>query len=126
MTLRSRAGFSLVELMVSLMILTAGVLILAGGSLFVTRDLVRSRQSTVAAAAAQARLAELRATANGTVPPCTSPRFASATGPVSNGGVTVTWTVPEIGLLRTIRVVTTYQLGQGRARTDTLVGVIAC
>jgi len=126
MSLSDRAGFSLVELMVSLMVLTAGVLMLAGGSIFVTRDLVRSRQATAAAAVAQGQLAVLRAAAGSTIPPCTSPRFASSAGPVTQEDLIMSWTVPAAGLVRTVRVLTTYQLGRGRSRTDTLVAVVSC
>ena len=38
-------GFSLVEVLVAVVILSIGTLMLAGGSLFVTRDLVRRRSS---------------------------------------------------------------------------------
>jgi Tfp pilus assembly protein PilV len=126
MTVRSEAGFSLVETMVALVVLTSGLLMLAGGSIFVTRDLVRSRQATTAAAIAQDRLDRLRARAASTFPACTSTQFASSTSPVTAYGVTATWTVPTTGINRTVRVITTYAIGTGRYHVDTLSGNIAC
>jgi prepilin-type N-terminal cleavage/methylation domain-containing protein len=125
-TLRGRAGYSLVELLVAVVILATGVLLLAGGSAVITRDLGRSRRSAVAAAAAQAKLEDLRAAAAATLPPCSAAGFASSIAPQLTDGVSLTWTVPTAGPVRTIHVVASYPLGQGRSRSDTLVGVIPC
>jgi prepilin-type N-terminal cleavage/methylation domain-containing protein len=124
--LGDRTGFSLVEMMVALVILTVGVLLLAGGSVFVTRDLLRSRQATLAVALAQARLDDLRARAASTSPPCLSGEFASSAAPALVDGVTLSWTVEQAGNLRWIRVVASYPLGAGRVRADTLLGSVGC
>ena len=122
----NQSGFSLVELMVALVVLTIGVLLLAGGSVFVTRDLLRSRQATSAAALAQARFDDLRARAASTSPPCLSAELASSTTPVVVEGVTLSWTVERAGALRWIRVIASYPLGAGQVRADTLLGSIGC
>lgn len=126
MSRRRQEGFSIVEVLVAVVILSIGMLVLAGGSLFVTRDLVRSRQGSVAAAMAQARLDDLKVRAMSTTPMCLSPLFTSSTAPATTNGVTIQWTVPTSGSSRTIRVITSYQLGRGRVRTDTLAGQVAC
>lgn len=121
-----RRGFSIVEVLVAVVILTLGTLTLAGGSLFVTRDLVRSQQSTVAAGLAQMRMDDLRARAAATSPPCGSAQFTSSASPQTVQGVTLTWVVPTSGINRMVRVITTYQLAAGRTRTDTLFGSVPC
>jgi len=119
-------GFTLVEMMVALVILTSGSLILVSGSAFVTRDLVRSRQATVAGALAQARMDDLRAAAASTAMPCLSSRFTSSTTPDTVGGVEIQWVVPTSGTQRTVSVMTRYKIGAGRARVDTVRGGITC
>lgn len=119
-------GFSLVEVLVALVILAAGVLALAGGSMVVTRDLVRSRQTTRASAALVAKLDALRALAAATVPACQAPGFASSSTAETDEGVTLTWTVPASGTARTVGVVARYTVAAGRIRSDTLYGVIPC
>lgn len=119
-------GLSVVEVLVALVVLTAGLLLLAGGSGAATRELTRSRFATQALAMAEARLDLLRSRAASTTPPCTSPLFSSASGPVAYEGVTLTWQVPEAGAARIVRALVTYPAGPGRTRTDTLVAVIGC
>jgi len=126
MSRRSERGFSLVELLVAVVILATGSLILVSGSLFVTRDLFRSRQSTVAAAAVQARLDRLRVAAMSTATPCGSSQFSSSAFPDTVGNVSIQWVVPATGALRNVRVISSYKLNNGRTRTDTIVGGIAC
>jgi len=96
------------------------------GSLFVTRDLVRSRQATVAGALAQARLDDLRTAASSTATPCVSSRFTSSTTPDTVRGVEIQWVVPTSGIQRTVQVMTRYTIGAGRARADTVRGGITC
>jgi hypothetical protein len=111
---------------VAVVILTVGSLMLAGGSLFVTRDLVRSRQATIAAGMAQTQLDDLRARALSTNPPCTSSQFVSSASAASYQGVTMTWVVPTSGVNRSVRVITNYKFNSGRVRIDTLTASIAC
>jgi len=119
-------GFSLIEMMVAIVILASGVLCLAAGSLVVTRDLYRSKQSTLAAAQAQTYIDRLRNLAASTNPPCTASGFTSSGSAVSVNNVTHSWTVGGSGASRTVQVISNYKLAAGRARVDTLVGMIAC
>lgn len=125
MTRRPDEGFSLIEVLVAVVILSIGTLMLAGGSVFVTRDLVRSRQSTAAASMAQAKLDELRARA-ASVSGCGSSQFTSSTSTVTYSGVSMRWIVPTSGANRTVQVITSYSLGRGRTKADTLAVNIAC
>ncbi len=126
MRLRSRRGFTLVELMVAIVILTIGVLSIAGGVMYTTRDLNRSRFATVAAARANAKMDELLTYAAATSPPCRSPRFTSSAAPITVDHLTMSWTVPATGSLRTVQVLVTYLLSDTGERTDTLIASVAC
>lgn len=122
-----RGGFSLIELMIAIVILGSGLLLLAGGSLAVTRDLGRARLATVAAGLADAKLDELRAVAQSTVTACTAAGFASSVTPVTSAEVTLQWTVPANGAARLVRVISTFKAAAGRTVVvDTTHGIVAC
>lgn len=126
MTDLGRRGMSIVEVLVALVVLSGGLLVLAGGSVAVTRDLMQSRFASQAAAMAEARLDLLRARAASTVPRCTAPLFASSKTPITFEGVTLSWIVPPSGPARVVRAIASYPIGRGRIRTDTLTSVIEC
>lgn len=126
MTASRRQGFTIVELLVSITILAIGVLAVAAGAIFTTRNLNRSRLATVAAAQGASKLDELLSYANATSPPCTASNFASSSTPVTTSGVTLTWTVPSSGSLRSIQIRAQYRLARSGLRTDTLTARVAC
>lgn len=126
MTGAGRKGVSIVEVLVALVVLSGGLLLLAGGSITVTRDLVQARLASQAATMAETRLDLLRARAASTVPRCAAPLFASSRTPVTYEGVTLSWIVPPSGAARVVRAVASYPVGRGRVRTDTLTTVIEC
>ena len=74
-----RGGFTLVELLVAIVILTSGILAVAGGSIVTTRNLQRSKISTLASGLTTAKLDELLSYASATSPACTAGTFASST-----------------------------------------------
>jgi prepilin-type N-terminal cleavage/methylation domain-containing protein len=121
-----RGGFTLIEVLISIVVLAIGSLMLAAGSLFVTRELVRTRGQTAAGAVAQSKADELRAFAASTTPACTSPNFSGSGSSTVVSGVTLSWTVSPSGGQRTVRVITSYKLGRGRTRTDTLTTFVGC
>jgi prepilin-type N-terminal cleavage/methylation domain-containing protein len=124
-TLRdSRAGLSLIELMVAIVILAVGVLALAAGSGAVTRTLYGARQATIATQLATLQLDQLRAEAGTTSPRCAAVSLSSG-GPVIRQNVTMIWTVTGTAR-REARVVFTYPTGRGASRTDTLATIIPC
>ena len=122
----TRAGFSLVEVLVAIVVLAIGTLMLAGGSLFVTRELVRTKGQTSAQALAQSKSDELRGWAAATSPNCTSSSFASSSSSSVVNGITMSWTVSTAGSQRTVQVMTNYKLGRNRTRTDTLTSFVGC
>lgn len=121
-----RGGFTLVELLVAIVILTSGILAVAGGSIMTTRNLQRSKVSTLASGLTNAKLDELLSYANATSPACTAGTFASSSSAQVTNQVSLTWNVPASGALRTVRVFASYKLSKGATKVDTLTGRIAC
>jgi prepilin-type N-terminal cleavage/methylation domain-containing protein len=111
----NRRGFSLVEVMIAIVILTTGVLALAASSAAGTRLIVQGGSLGRSAALAEGRIEILRSTA------CTSLTSGTAT----EGAFTVGWTVGTTGNLRAVVVTVTYPTGRG-TRTDTFTSAISC
>lgn len=121
--MRRRDGFTITEVLVAIVILTIGILALAGSSTGATRMLSQGERITWAAAVASARIASLRRTANGTVPTCTDAGFASGTA--TTRGVSESWVVPTTGNARVILEIVTYPKFLGTS-VDTIATVIRC
>ena len=81
----ARAGFTLPELIVAILILTVGILGLAGTSAVITRQMGSGSRTTVAATIVQARLDSLSAI------DCTLP----TSGTNTSRGVTEHWVVTD-------------------------------
>jgi prepilin-type N-terminal cleavage/methylation domain-containing protein len=122
----SERGLTLVEILVAIVILAIGLLVLAGGSIVVTRDLTRSGLATVATARAQAKLDELRALAASTTPNCIAAGFASSVSAQTINKITLSWFVASSGSQREVRILTSYALPQGLTHVDTLRANIGC
>ena len=116
-------GFTLIEVLVAIVVLTIGIMALAGSSASVTRMIGRGKSETRAAQAATRRMEILRLAA-GVPPRCTDPAFASG-GPVIAGGMSESWQVPESGKVRHVRVTVTYLTVRG-PRTAALETRVAC
>ena len=81
-----RAGFTIVEVVVAVMILSVGVLGLAGAAAIVTRMMGASEIQSDASTVAAARFEILRGT-----------RCPLASGSASNAGINESWTVQALG-----------------------------
>ena len=92
-------GFTLVELVIAVIILTVGVLGLAGTTALVVRQITLSDVNTERNAALQTVVERLRATSTGTI----------TTGTTTVGSFTVAWAVTDSSsnFSRTVRVITT-------------------
>ncbi len=121
---RSDSGFTLVEVMVAIVVMTIGLIALAGSSAMVTRMIGRGKVETRIAQAASQRLEVLRTAAYSTSPRCTSAAFANG-GPVTTDGRTESWTVAAAGRVRNVQVNITYRTARG-SRTATLQTRIEC
>ena len=94
-TKRARAGFTLVELIIAIVILVVGVLGLASTAAVVMRQITGSSMQTRAAMMAQSRLETLRSNT------CA----AMAAGTATTNGITETWRVVVNGRTATMTVV---------------------
>jgi prepilin-type N-terminal cleavage/methylation domain-containing protein len=111
----TRRGFSLVEVMISIVILTTGVLALAattGGVVRLTSQGGRLGGSSIVA---EGRFELLRATSCATL----------AGGSTVERPYTVAWTVTTSGSLRTVVLTVSYATGRA-TRTDSYSTTISC
>ena len=120
----SRGGFTIVEVLIAIIMLSVGVLALASSSGSITRMMHFGRMKTDATAIAQSVLDSLRYRAQATTPKCTSVVAGSqATAP--KRGFTTSWTVTTSGDTRNVVVAVRYQVGS-RLRADTLNTSLYC
>jgi prepilin-type N-terminal cleavage/methylation domain-containing protein len=121
---RSDGGFTIVEVLVAIMVMSIGVIAMAGSTAMVTRMIGGGKVETRVAQAASRRIEALRLTASSTSPRCTAGGFANG-GPVSANGLTESWTVPAAGKVRTVQVNVTYRTPRG-PRTASIQTRIDC
>jgi prepilin-type N-terminal cleavage/methylation domain-containing protein len=120
----SDSGFTLVEVIVAIVVMSVGVIALAGSTGLVTRMIGRGKVDTRVAQVASRRIETLRLTAASTTPRCTAAGFANG-GPVSADGLTETWTVSAAGKVRSIQVNVSYRTARG-PRTASVLTRIDC
>jgi prepilin-type N-terminal cleavage/methylation domain-containing protein len=118
----NQRGFTIIEILVAITILSVGLLSLAAGSGAVYRMLGQGKRATRAGAMALGRMEILRRTANSTNPRCTS--LASGTASYA-GSVSESWTVSGSGNLRSVTVRVTYPTNRGTT-ADSLSTIIGC
>jgi prepilin-type N-terminal cleavage/methylation domain-containing protein len=124
MSERSERGFTLVEVLLAVVLLSVGILALVGSSTMVTRMIGWGRESTLVGQRSVSRFDRLRQAAYGTNPPCTSASFASGSQSAYQG-VSETWTVPTTGNSRLVTLILSYRT-PGRAKADTVKTYFLC
>jgi prepilin-type N-terminal cleavage/methylation domain-containing protein len=115
--LRARAGMTLIELIVSIMILTTGVLALASTSAVVLRQMGGAHMQSLVSRTANSRFEQMRA-----VDACGSLANGSATGP---GSITETWTATAITRAIQVRDSVAYSVA-GEEKFQIFVTIIPC
>ncbi|HEX9703928.1 MAG TPA: prepilin-type N-terminal cleavage/methylation domain-containing protein [Gemmatimonadales bacterium] len=115
-------GFTIVEVLIAIIVLTVGLLGLMGTSALVTRMVARGQRSALAGIHASERFEQLRATA------CKARAAGSET--FYRGGVAVarnewTWSTAGTDMFR-LSLKTTYVTTQGRQRADSTEATISC
>ena len=123
MRVTGRSGFTIVEAVVALAVLSVGILALIGSAALTNRMLANGRHATRAGQVAAARIERLRQIAFSTAPACTGADWGSgsAVGP----GIAETWQIvgPVDGPARRVMVV----VRSGRAgSSDTIVSGMLC
>ena len=119
---RGSSGFTVIEVLVAVLVISVGLLALAGSSSIVARMLARGRQETLAVEAAERRLEELRRQAHTAAPACPTPASGSVTG---NAGIVERWDVVAGSGTAVLRVIVTRHTSRGDV-TDTLAMAVAC
>ena len=117
-----KAGFTIVEVLIAITMLSLGILALASTSGTVTRMMNFARQKTNATAIAQSVLDSLRFRAAGTSPKCTA--LVNGNRPVQSG-FTTSWAVATSGDTRNITVTVTYSDGRAN-KADTVTSTLFC
>ena len=119
---RGSSGFTVVEVLVAVVVISIGLLALAGSSAAAARMLAGGRQATLAAEAAERRLEELRRQAHAAAPACPAPASGSVSG---SDGIDERWAVLAGSGTAVLRVIVTRHTSRGDV-TDTLATAVAC
>ncbi len=118
------SGFTLIEVMVAIVILSIGLLALASATANVSKMVGYGKWTTAASQVASRRLETLRQIANSTNPTCTSGALVSG-GPVGYGSMTESWNISGTGRMRQVLVTVTYPRAR-RTITDTVATLLRC
>jgi Tfp pilus assembly protein PilV len=115
--LRARGGFTLAELVISTMIISVGVIALAGSSVGVVRQMREGNQSALAAFVAQSRMETIR-----------SMHCSYATsGTGTSRGLAEKWVVTSVGSrMKAVAETVTYVPRVGVTKKMALAGVVPC
>jgi len=128
MSVRTERGFTLIEVMLSVVLLTVGVMALVGSAAMTQRMIGGGKESTFIAQRSAARIDYLRQLAASTATPCTSASFANGDTVNTKYGVRETWAIttpagaPNTRLLQ-LRL--QYKRA-GRTHADTVQTIILC
>ncbi len=112
---RGRAGFTIVELVIAVMILGVGILGLASTATVMSQMVFGGAQRTLAAHAAQSRFEQLRSVS------CVS----LVGGSVTTRGIVESWTVTALPKARDVSVTITYP-GRRGSRTRVFRSLVPC
>lgn len=125
---RGRAGFTIPEVLVAIVIVSVGILAMMGTSVATQKLIGRARRTTLATQVAEGVLDSLRLEANANLQACTG-LTGNSTGYTAQG-IAVTWgigskfAVGNVGA-RTAWVIATYQ-SVGQTMVDTLTTILKC
>lgn len=117
-------GFTLVEVLVAIVILSIGLLALGGATANVSKMAGYGKWSTAASQLAIRRLEAIRQLANSTTPACTSGALVSG-GPVVAAGLTESWRIVGTGSTRVVEIIVSYPRAQ-RIVTDSVTTILRC
>lgn len=130
-TLKNNKGFTIIEIIIAIIVLTVGVLALVTTAALVTRMIARGQRSADASAFMARRVERLRAIASGQLTgACVAPLPGADTLYRGSNWVAFnTWTVtPVVGQAQNfrIKVVSTYKTVKNRVRRDSMETTFSC
>jgi len=122
---RSEGGFTIIEVMIAVVILTVGLLGLTATSGLVTRMIGRGQRSEVAALLAMRRMEQARPAA------CNPSQRVNGSETLYRGSqplARIAWTFADVDAGRSIRVrvITDFVISANRIRTDTMETSVVC
>ena len=120
---RNRKGFTIVETLVAVIILSIGVLALATTVGGITRMMSSGQQKTRAATVAASILDSLRSNAYASIPKCSGLSNGSKTTGMYGARYASSWTITGAGTSRDVTIRVAYRVGP-RLQGDTLVSTI--
>jgi prepilin-type N-terminal cleavage/methylation domain-containing protein len=114
-------GFTIIEVLFAVVILSVGVLGMVGSAGLVSRMVGQGKRNTRAGVLAMQRMETLRQTALSVTPHCSTLAGGTATA----NSMTETWTVTGAGRSRRIRIIVLYRTTRGNL-ADTVNTVVVC
>ena len=120
---RDRGGFTIVETLVAVIILSIGVLALASTVGGITRMMSSGQQKTRASTVAASILDSLRNNAYSSIPKCSGLSNGSETTNRYGTRYASSWTISGAGTSRDVRIQVSYRVGT-RVQGDTLLSTI--
>lgn len=120
---RVRGGFTIVETLVAVIILSIGVLALVSTVGGITRMLSSGQQKTRASTVAASILDSLRNNAYSSIPKCSGLSNGSETTNRYGTRYASSWTISGAGTSRDVRIQVSYRVGT-RVQGDTLLSTI--
>jgi prepilin-type N-terminal cleavage/methylation domain-containing protein len=122
--MKNERGFTIIEVIISIIVLTVGLLGLVTTAALVTRMIARGQRSAVASTFALKRMEQLRPAA------CIPAQAVGGTETLSRGSTVIATNVwrftPGGGQTVRIQVITTHLTVKNRSRTDTLETSVSC
>ncbi|HLZ46141.1 MAG TPA: prepilin-type N-terminal cleavage/methylation domain-containing protein [Gemmatimonadales bacterium] len=124
MKLKNESGFTIIEIIIAIIVLTVGLLGLVTTGALVTRMIARGQRSAVATAFGSRRLERMRARA------CIATQRVNGQDTLYRGSTWVafnTWTFTDAGNQNyRLKVVTTYKTIKNSVRSDSTETTIPC
>lgn len=121
---KNRKGFTIIEIIIAIIVLTVGVLGMVTTAALVTRMIARGQRSGAATAFAQRRLERMRVSA------CIPAQRANGTDTLFRGTTWTSinrWTYTDLGNLNyRLKIVSTYKTTQNKVRRDSTETTISC
>lgn len=127
-TTKNRRGFTIIEIIIAILVLTVGVLALVTTAALVTRMIARGQRSADATAFAARRMERLRATGSGLVGVCVAPTPGTDTLYRGSTWTAInTWSVTNLGNQNfRLKIITNYRTQQNKMRQDSTETTISC